>query len=680
MNFASNFKEGECKEVYLVDNYRSNQKIVDFYNNFMANPVEFEWNGSRYENKVIIASKDNNDKRETVVKCSNEDLNEWYKDIYKFIKKLEKDNVITDYNQIAFLAYSITNDKITGLIDYLEERGIPCYAPRSKQFFERPEVKLVIGGLIFCFPGFADKLVDKDNKMAEAAKKYYIECAQFVKEQFNNDKEKYAPFINYLVSANKRFKIKDDKINLSFSDIVFDFFQFEPFCTFLDMKNMNNVHDERPVRNLSLFTQFTSQFERLYHIDYLKIDKLEKTLSQFFSTFMWFLYDDGIGEYEDEKDVSPGGCITFLTIHQSKGLEFPVVIIDSLGNYPSRENDELLDKIKKKYAKIQNLENEDDIRYYDFWRLFYTGFSRAKSLLALACQESNGRYKCPSKYIRPYYENLPSYDKVNLNGLKTDKIEISKVKDSYSFTSTIEIYNRCAKQYQFFHELDFAEVKKGSKLYGTIVHETIEDIHKAYLSGNSKIVNNEQIAEWLDVNYKTLSKQLFAYLTEKQRLAALKEVMNYYKYQKNELNNVRDAEVDVSLIRDKYIMKGTVDLIQGNGDTVEIVDFKSMKKPDMVKDKLLIDMYRHQLEVYAYLVEKYHNVKVSKMHLYFTAQDSGKPNISFDKDDKMIDNTINEFDKTIEKIQNKDFSKRSHELRTCSNCNMNAYCNLRKNA
>lgn len=672
LSFTTNFKEGECKDIILSNNYRSNQKIVDFYNDFMLSPVDFTWGEKDRFDKSIIACKKDIDKRETVVKCSGEDTQEWYENVYKFIIKLNNDNLIEDLNQIAFLSYSLSNDKMKNLIKYLESKNIPCYAPRSKQFFDREEIKLLLGSLLMCFGQF--NVDNEDIYINEDLKNYYKDCAKYVVELFNKDKNRYAPLVNYLVKKNTEFK-NIDKNNLSFSDMVYDLFQFEPFSAFIETKNINNVHDERPIRNLSSFIKITSDYERMYNLTFFTEKNIDRHLKTFFTTYLWFLYDGGIGEYEDEKDVSPSGCVTFLTIHQSKGLEFPIVFIDSLGQIPRKSEIEVLDKIKYKYGEHKQIEDKNYIKFYDFWRLYYTGFSRAENLLILTCIEDK---RTPSKYMRPIYDTLKDCFNVDFKGLKIDKIKKSNVKDTYSFTSCVEVYNRCPMQYEFFYEYDFSDMKKGSKLYGTIVHETIEDIHKAYMDGKSKEVNEEIIKDWFDDNYYTLSKNLFSYLTERQKDSALKEVLRYYKSQADEFHKLRNAEVDISLIRDNYIMKGCIDLIKGVGDTVEIIDFKSIKKPDREKDRALIDTYRKQLEVYAYLVEKYHNVKVSKLHLYFTSQENGKAFISFDKDDKSIDRTIKEFDDTVMKIQNKQFDKRCNDLRVCSTCNMHPYCNLRK--
>ena len=47
--------------------------------------------------------------------------------------------------------------------------------------------------------------------------------------------------------------------------------------------------------------------------------------------------------------------------------------------------------------------------------------------------------------------------------------------------------------------------------------------------------------------------------------------------------SVQQAEVDVSLVKEDYIIDGKIDLVKGVDGTVEIVDFKSERKPDMVR-------------------------------------------------------------------------------------------------
>ena len=91
-----------------------------------------------------------------------------------------------------------------------------------------------------------------------------------------------------------------------------------------------------------------------------------------------------------------------------------------------------------------------------------------------------------------------------------------------------------------------------------------------------------------EVNYAALTKKERVYLAEYPRLAALEQVLRYYRRENHDWSRLKQAEVDVSLGKDEYILAGTIDLIRdesGLPDTVEIADFKSEKKPDLIDDR-----------------------------------------------------------------------------------------------
>ncbi|MCL0184788.1 hypothetical protein M2T59_31730, partial [Klebsiella pneumoniae] len=92
-----------------------------------------------------------------------------------------------------------------------------------------------------------------------------------------------------------------------------------------------------------------------------------------------------ITEYEDDSEYAPSGCVSFMTIHQSKGMEFPIVMVDSLNATPRENSDARIEEIENKYFHREVFETRDDIKFFDFWRLYYTAFSRAQNLLVLSC-------------------------------------------------------------------------------------------------------------------------------------------------------------------------------------------------------------------------------------------------------------------------------------------------------
>lgn len=166
LEFPGHFAEGECKQVKLVTNYRSERQIIDFYNKWMSTTdgraYDFMWKNFRFEKK-IVPPEGKKDAKVGVIKCSGRDLlDDWYEQVYSFITQLKSSGVLTDYNQIAVLCKSVKGDKIIGMVEYLEEHGIKVYSPRSEMFFERKEIKQVIGCMILCFPEYVRKLQQRD--------------------------------------------------------------------------------------------------------------------------------------------------------------------------------------------------------------------------------------------------------------------------------------------------------------------------------------------------------------------------------------------------------------------------------------------------------------------------------------------------------------------------------------
>lgn len=137
--------------------------------------------------------------------------------------------------------------------------------------------------------------------------------------------------------------------------------------------------------------------------------------------------------------------------------------------------------------------------------------------------------------------------------------------------------------------------------------------------------------------------------------------------------SVQQAEVDVSLVKEDYIIDGKIDLVKGVDGTVEIVDFKSERKPDMVKMRERLEHYRRQLQIYAYLIEQRTGQKVSKMHLYYTGEENGNPMITYPYTRTAIEGTVAAFDDTVHKILRKDFKHRCDDAKTCKNCDFRYY-------
>src|SRR5438445_11094093 len=99
-----------------------------------------------------------------------------------------------------------------------------------------------------------------------------------------------------------------------------------------------------------------------------------------FSSYLYALYRLGESEVEDADDPFPKGRIPFITIHQAKGLEFPVVV---LGNPRKDAKVQFVETLVKPLLDREG-EPLDRMAQFDVMRMFYVALSRAKNLLVLA--------------------------------------------------------------------------------------------------------------------------------------------------------------------------------------------------------------------------------------------------------------------------------------------------------
>ncbi|MCX8999123.1 ATP-dependent helicase [Rhizobiaceae bacterium BDR2-2] len=682
LEFPKLFNDGECKQVSLTINYRSHPDIIRFYNEWMEGQDWSDGDQSFRFDKAIVPREATFPTVPTAVRLDARDAaNEtgnWHAAVLAFLHALRDSGKLSDWNQIAFLFRSVKNDRVVALARFLEGQGVPVYSPRSNMFFEREEIRLMIGALIFLFPQFP-----KVRQWAEGVHlpiwNYYDHvCFKLFTDELR--KPENARMLDWARPLAKRHAVLTQPADYAFSGIFYQLLQFPLFSRFLDEDAMHGVDKGRAARNLATFSKLLTKFEYLHYVTVLNPEYLERDLRNLFNQFFRFLQDGGIGEYEDETEYAPKGCVSFLTIHQSKGLEFPIVVCDSLEAVPRKQHtalDELLED--GGYLSKPRFEPLDRIKHFDFRRLYYTAFSRAQNLLVLAAQrrEGKGLGKSPSKYFEPLFNALPSWRDVDLSRLTFEPVKEINLKREYSFTSHITLFENCAEQYRFFKELEFAAIRVSPMLFGTLVHQTIEDIHKAVLRGEEHTVTPDAIETWFSTNYAMLSKKERVYLAPITQAAALRQVMGYYDREKGNWDRIKETEVEISLVKDSYILKGNVDLIRGENNTVEVVDFKSEKKPDMEKDRDRLRQYQRQLEVYAHLIEERTGQKVSRMHLYYTGEESGNPYVTFPKDDRAIGKTVARFDEIVGRIESGDYRIAARPDRLCENCDMRAYCDTK---
>jgi len=665
LEFPARFEK--CKVIHLDINYRSEPEIIDFYSRWMANADGvnlFNWDKYRYDKK-IAAGKTPLLSGPSVYFCGGDSIEEEKEALLQMVRRLKAQGNIQNYRQIAFLFRSVKSDEARKIGSYFEENGIAVYSPRSDMFFERIEVKQILGCYIRCFDSYCGDLKADSflHKISPELREYYKGC---LKAALLAAKEN-AGLLACLETIRKQIRETRDGAGLCLLDIFYQLIAFDPFKTCLQAELDANVTENRAARNLAEISRMLAKYSYLHDMHKLSAENKVAMPEELFNVYLKYMYEDGIGEYEDEAEYAPSGCVSFMTIHQAKGLEFPAVVVGSLGSTPKRNSDPLLHSAEIRFFKRKPFEPMEEIKYFDFWRLYYTAFSRAQNLLILATGKSD------SKYFGEYTRKLPDVSLFKECKALAD-VKAAKYKHVYSFTSHISVYDGCPKQYKFYKEYGFAQNKMFHTSVGSLVHATLEDLNKCAIAGRQDQVNEAAIEEWFILNYQKMQEQTGYFLTDEQRKNALQQVIRYYRNRKEALGRAWRAEEEINLVLPDYILQGVIDLIEGQGDTVEIVDYKTGPKPDVRNHPERVEHYRKQLEIYAYLIEKRYGKRVSRMHLYYTNAQDGDPLISFDWTRAAIERTIAELTETIRNIESKNFEGSATNSYACTFCDMRYFC------
>ena len=679
LQFAANFPRGRCKTVVLDTNYRSHPDIVDFYNQWMT---ACDWKDGkkrfRFDKTIRPRTGKTFDACPTVVTLNGEDGEDWGDQLIDFIRRLQKEKVVTDLNQIAFLFHSVRNKDVIALTERLEASGIPVFSPRSARFFEREETQLLIGLFMLLFPQVFKILDEKEELMPDTVA-YYRNAANRLAAKLKEDPQGTAELVKWAKRKAREHAFLGAPTDYTFLGLFYEALKFPLFADYIKTDHDGTPRHSREAFNLALFSQLLAKFEYIYGINVLSPKWLESNLSHLFTQFLHFMLKGGLEEFEDYDERVPSGCVSVMTIHQSKGLEFPVVCVGSLSRNPRKSFTALDATLESKYFHRPPFEPLDRIKFFDFWREYYVAFSRPQNLLVLTGVQSKTRQF--GKTFDEIVEDVmdwrdPRFVSKNLH---LEKIKKSSVKKDYAFTSDILTYERCPTQYMVFRYLGFAEHRVQGTMFGSLVHQTIEDIHKTCLRGES--VSEAQIESWFASNYTSLSLAMKTYLDETRRESALKQVKRYFERNSGAFGALVAAEYDVSIPTETYILRGVIDLVRGEGDTVEIVDFKTDRKPNVnsAEDRQRIQNYHRQLEVYAHIVEEKFGKKVSKLHLYYTRAENESPYVSWDYSTVSVQKTLLSFDETVGKIESYKFSNKGVKMckATCDNCDLRYFCHFK---
>jgi len=354
------------------------------------------------------------------------------------------------------------------------------------------------------------------------------------------------------------------------------------------------VHDrnrgELVYYNLGKFSQVITDFEEIHW---------QSSAESLYAAFAGFLRHQAADYYpegwEDAAFVTPD-AVQIMTIHQAKGMEFPVVFLPNLvkNRFPTpsargRQWWHVIPPTAVKGAE-RYLGSVEDER-----RLFYVALTRSKKHLycTWAPEATSGHYSRQSSFVSEFTasefvltrEPSPSsIAKIEPKAAKAD-IEIPLT------FAELKYYFQCPYQFKLRYMYGFNPGFHEKLGYGKSLHDCLAEVHRRALDG--KYLKPDDVPRLLDDHLHL--PYAWPKLLVDMRTQADIVMRKYLRENSDVLDKIEFAEKTVELkLAEGIVVHGRIDLIRRT-DTkqVIIIDFKST---DRAQEE---DVTSTQLHIYA---------------------------------------------------------------------------------
>lgn len=362
-----------CKTILLEENYRCTPVILQAANEVIAHNVHQRQKNlftSKKSGEKIGFFKGYNDKYEASF-------------IVNEISRLERQGHSLDEIAILYRNNSLSRS----IEDAIVKKGLPYIVVGGFKFFDRAEVLDILAYL---------KFIENTNDQIAFQRIINLPKRGIGKKTVENLTSYIGDdFLSFLKNPEGVKLSKNAKSSL------------EEFVAIIE-KSIQENHSgmkvskilENLIQSIDYFDYLKSikdgkSYERISNVKELINAAYEKEQStEDFYTLQDFLEHAALYSNQDEKTNDDEPKIQLMTLHSSKGLEFPFVFIAGMeeGIFPSMRN-----------GVIEDPEEER--------RLAYVGITRAKEKLYLTCTETRMMYgnkieNTPSSFFQEFSEEL----------------------------------------------------------------------------------------------------------------------------------------------------------------------------------------------------------------------------------------------------------------------------------
>lgn len=583
-----NYKDNNGGQlINLNTSYRSRKEIVDVVNEMFEELMTPDTNtinyldGHRFGYGFTKYDSLIDDKEDYKLKVINYHLEENENAVEKETLKIAKDIIhkISNKYQVydkdlkglrpcSFKDFAIIIDRgktFDEMKSQLSNYGIPAKVIYNEPVKES-EIILVLKNLLILFNSCLKKEYDEQFKYAfvSISRSFIYETKdQEIYDYVKNDNVKESPLVKKMIGLVDRCRyLPLSKVLRSLID------EFSVYQQINKLKHFSNNANK-----IELFIRLSENMDNLG----MSLEGLISYLNDLNKFDLEIDYSD--------KDVGENS-VTLITIHRSKGLEYPIVYMPGLTSKFNSSNATsfLIDDIYGPVLPITGNNNKSSLfnhlikakeakeNFEERLRLFYVAVTRARERLILFYQEKDKEdseiYYAPSMnsfrsfvhylHLEQKYGISPTYGKQSFNivynysdkCISTKEINVPPVETSKKRASKDKV----------------GEVDTGLLEFGSEIHYLLEITD--YESKDTSFISNPRMRKYIN---NVLSSKVFENVKNNQ-------VLHEYSFfdEKNQLN-------------------GIIDCLVLKEDEIDIVDFK-LKNLDDDKYILQLHAYRDYIE------------------------------------------------------------------------------------
>ena len=708
--------EFETTRISLNCNYRSTENIVNLTDSFISyqrsenSKKELKAYNKEYDNPSFIIETDlprQKNRRKPAYEL------EAHK-IFEIIQRLDENNQIRDFSDIAVLYRKHSSHTIATLISLLQEAEIPFYVRGSRDLKAQKEIRAVIIMWWYITRKLDDSYISSQDEynwislrgfydedlqgtfwsFADSTKQYI----QNIQETFEDEVARLRNMLsppkrknpkNFTGTANETEPVlieiyrtvdkpvidlneisdEDDRAFFEWleclRDKVFSKERPEILKVYYEMLSISDYFDDadsniNQVSNLAMLTQMMSNYE-----EYISPNDIRG--------FYYFL-TQSVGNYGAY--YGDEGGVQLMTVHAAKGLEFPVTIVSSIQNDgfpmsvkdPERKKPNIMFKdtfytpnecLEYKYFTDENgeyrpitFEEENEQELEEEQRVIYVAMTRAADLLILSCMgELPERVENIRECLTPF--SLEALDDVEIRKHFENSEEESLVMNYSKYTK----YCSCPFKYNLGYNLGFTRPGAKAANRGTAFHEIMEKVNLELLEDNEMGMD-----ELLEITNEAYGSMFDIKESPEEYKEFRNNVIDYYnKYSIN--RDVLGAELDFEIDRGDYLLNGAIDLIYKTCENeIVILDYKYAEY-----DEDHIDGYIKQSHLYMAAVRQlpeFRDYNVKKAIIHFVL---GDYQYEVEVNDDEINDELQKLDAVAKNINgDKKFPKVSNDCETCS--------------